>query len=226
MTRAKTFVKKRAVNDLQKQQKYQSIIDTADDLLSNANFEEITMAKIASKARLAKGTLFIYFQTKEDIFLSLTEQIITQWSNNLGNNLQDLIKNGKNIEIQDLIDILMNSVDNKTLVKLFSILDDTLEQNIDFQRAFKFKTFLKKKMIHLGKLIEEVLPRLEKGDGIVILSQLFTCLIGAFKVSHPSAIVKNVVQKPGMEMFNREFMETLKNIVTCYILGYLEKKNK
>jgi hypothetical protein len=107
------------------------------------------------------------------------------------------------------------------LVKLLAILDDTLEQNINFERALQFKAFLKEIMIELGAGIEIILPMLHKGDGILILSQFFICFIGAYKVSNPSAIVKQVVQKPGMELFNREFQKTLREMVTYHIIGYL-----
>ncbi|HBE77925.1 MAG TPA: hypothetical protein DDW65_09105 [Firmicutes bacterium] len=62
---------------------------------------------------------------------------------------------------------------------------------------------------------------LHKGDGILILNQFFICFIGAYKASKPSAIVKQVVQKPGMELFNREFRKTLREMVTSHLIGYL-----
>jgi TetR/AcrR family transcriptional regulator len=213
--------KQRAISDQEKKQRYQHIINTAERLLSDAGFHEITMAKIASEAGLAKGTLFIYFQTKEDVFLSLTEQKIMEWSSNLGHKIQDLINAKIIIQIENFIDLLINSFDDRILVKLFAILDDTLEQNIDFNRAVQFKSFLKEKLVDLGKGIEAILPVLHKGDGVVILNQLFICFIGAYKVSNPSSIVKQVVQKSGLEIFNRDFIKTLREMATYHIIGYI-----
>lgn len=214
-------LKNRAISDEEKKQRYQHIIHTAERLLENADFHEITMAKIASEAGLAKGTLFLYFQTKEDVFLSLTEQKFTTWSHTLEIQIQDFIRAKKNIQIEDFIDLIISSMNDKILIKLFPILDDTLEQNISFERAVQFKTFLKEKMDDLGKWIETTLPMLHKGDGIIILNQLFICFIGVYKISNPSVIVKQVVQKPGMEIFNRDFRNTLREMATYHVLGYI-----
>lgn len=214
-------LKKRAISDLEKKERFQHIINTTETLFIDGNFNEITMAKIASEAGVAKGTLFNYFQTKEDIFLSLTEQKMTQWSNRLANKMETIVKGKKNIQIEGFIDIVINSIDDKVLIKLFAILDDTLEQNIDFKRAVRHKTFLKEQMIYLGKLIENVIPMLQEGDGIIILNQLFICFIGAYKVSNPSNVVKQAIQEPGLEMFDREFIKTLRDMTTYHMIGYL-----
>lgn len=212
---------KRAISDLEKKQRFQHIIDTAERLFMDGNFDEITMAKISAEAGLAKGTLFIYFQTKEDVFLSLMEQKMIQWSNSFANKMEAVARDKTKIQIEDFIDIVVKSLDNKVFIKLLAILDDTLEQNIDFKRAVQFKTFLKEKMNDLGKLIETILPMLHEGDGIIILNHLFICFIGSYKVANPSTIVKQVVQQPGLEMFNRDLIKTLREMATYYMIGYL-----
>lgn len=213
--------KKRAISDLEKKQKCQHIIDTAERLLEGADFNEITMAKVAAEAGLAKGTLFIYFQTKEDVFLLLMEQKMTQWSSSFAYKMEVIVKSNKNIQLEEFIDIIISSLDNKVFIKLLAILDDTLEQNIDFKRAVQHKTFLRGIMVDLGKLIEAILPILHEGDGMAILNQLFICFIGAYKVSNPSTIVKLVIQEPGLEMFDRDFIKILRDMATYHIVGYI-----
>lgn len=213
--------KKRAISELEKIQKCQHIIDTAERLLEDADFHEITMAKMAAEAGLAKGTLFIYFQTKEDVFLLLMEKKLTQWSSSFANKMEVIVKSNKYIQLEDFIDMIISSIDNKVFIKLLAILDDTLEQNIDYKRAVQHKTFLRGIMVDLGKLIEAILPMLHEGDGMTILNQLFICFIGTYKVSNPSAIVKQVLQEPGLEIFDRDFIKTLRDMATYYIVGYI-----
>lgn len=213
--------KKRAVSDLEKQQKVEHIIGIAEMMLQDGNFRDITMSQIAQEAGLAKGTLFIYFQTKEDVFLSLAERKMAHWYSDLAGMLQAAIHKGSEKPVRDFIDILLESVQDNVLLKLFAILDDTLEQNIDFRRAVGFKTFLKEKLSGLGQQVEGLFQTLYEGDGMVLLNQLFICLIGAYKVSHPSDVGSKVVKEPGLEFFDHEFLGTLREMVTCHLVGFL-----
>jgi AcrR family transcriptional regulator len=213
--------KKRAISDLEKKQKIDHIVGIAEMLLTDGDFREITMARIAQEAGLAKGTLFIYFQTKEDVFLSLLERKMAQWHRGLAGLLESAIREGSEKPVRDFIHILLDSVQDNVLLKLLAILDDTLEQNIDFRRAVGFKTFQKETLADLGRLVEEFLQVLYEGDGMVLLNQLFICLIGVYKVSHPSEIGRKVVKEPGLEFFDREFFETLREMVTCQLVGFM-----
>lgn len=212
---------KRAISNAEKQQREQDIINVAERLFLSSDYKDITMAKIAQDARLAKGTLFLYFQTKEELFLSLAERAISQWSQSIQMEMKDIITSKRNLTINEFVDILVSSVENRVLVKLFSILDDTLEQNIDLDRAYRFKTFLKREMSEIGELMEAVLPAIHEGHGIMLLSQLFICLIGAYKVSTPSPIVKQAIQRPGLEMFDRDFIKTMRDMTAYHINGYI-----
>lgn len=213
--------RKHAISDLEKKQRFQHFVDTTERLFEEANFNEITMAQIAKEAGLAKGTLFIYFQTKEDVFLSLAEQKIKQWSGIFTNLLEEITREKKDIQVDEFVDIIIASLENKVLVKLLAIMDDTLEQNIDFSRAVQFKTFLRGIMIDVGELIEAIFPELHQGDGMILLNQFFICFIGAYKVSNPSAVVRQVVQQPGLEIFCRDFFATFRDMAIYHMIGYL-----
>jgi AcrR family transcriptional regulator len=139
------------------------------------------MANISTKPDWLRG-LYYLFQTKEDVFLSLMQQKMTQWSDSFAKKMEAVAKDKIHIQTEEFVDILINSIDDKVFIKLLAILDDTLEQNIDFKRAVQHKTFLREKMIDLGRLIEAILPMLHQGEGMIILNQLFICFIGAYKV--------------------------------------------
>ena len=41
------------------------ILDTAEELLKVNSFSEVTLAKIAEKANISKGTLYYYYKSKK-----------------------------------------------------------------------------------------------------------------------------------------------------------------
>lgn len=55
----------------EKHQRRIDIIDAAEEIFFSKGYENSTMDDIAAKAELAKGTLYLYFNTKSEICLSI-----------------------------------------------------------------------------------------------------------------------------------------------------------
>ena len=60
-------IKKRARGAEQKQERQQQILEAAAALLVTLDYTQISMALVAKEAGIVKGTLYLYFKTKEDI---------------------------------------------------------------------------------------------------------------------------------------------------------------
>ncbi|KAF0229405.1 MAG: hypothetical protein FD167_4808, partial [bacterium] len=71
--------KKRAVRDDLKDLRRESILNAADFLLNKHPMQQISMENVAETIKLAKGTLYLYFKTKEELFLSLLERAYLVW---------------------------------------------------------------------------------------------------------------------------------------------------
>ena len=65
---------KRTMTEAAKGQKWELILDKAAELLLEQSFEQIKMMELAQSLGMLKGTLFVYFKTKETLFLSLLWQ--------------------------------------------------------------------------------------------------------------------------------------------------------
>ncbi len=55
----------------EKQQRRNDIIDAAERLFFKKGFEHTTMDQVAEEAELSKGTLYLYFKSKEDLYLAI-----------------------------------------------------------------------------------------------------------------------------------------------------------
>lgn len=51
--------------------KYKKIIDAAVDVIAEKGFHQAQVSKIAKKAGVADGTIYLYFKNKEDLLISL-----------------------------------------------------------------------------------------------------------------------------------------------------------
>ena len=71
----------RARSDDAKRARRQFILATADQLLRLYGFDAFTMNRLAAAADLAKGTLYLYFATREELVLALYTDLHDGWMN-------------------------------------------------------------------------------------------------------------------------------------------------
>src|SRR5579872_4504902 len=75
----KTSRKRRAVTEALKDARRDAILAAAQALFCKKPFESIAMSDIAAAAGVAKGTLYLYFRTREEIFLALLTRELSAW---------------------------------------------------------------------------------------------------------------------------------------------------
>ena len=70
---------RKALSYAEKRAKRQEIIDAAARLFGKGVYSAITMSSIAREAGVAKGTVYLYFRTKEELFLALLVDRLHGW---------------------------------------------------------------------------------------------------------------------------------------------------
>lgn len=60
----------------EKQQRRQEIVDAAEKVFFSKGFEKSTMDDIADRAELSKGTLYLYFKSKDDLHMAVARKAI------------------------------------------------------------------------------------------------------------------------------------------------------
>ena len=58
----------------EKEARRQQILDAAREVFMSKGFQEATIEEIAQKTELSKGTIYLYFQSKEEIYISLMHE--------------------------------------------------------------------------------------------------------------------------------------------------------
>ncbi|WP_287155766.1 TetR/AcrR family transcriptional regulator [Candidatus Solincola tengchongensis] len=61
----------------------QAILRTAEELFSGKGYRETTMQEIAERAGVAKGTLYLYFRSKEELYLTVCVRGVSGFGENL-----------------------------------------------------------------------------------------------------------------------------------------------
>ncbi len=212
-----TSPQRRAVHDKQKQERRQAILDEAWRLFQTTRYEALTMIEIAQALGLAKGTVFLYFKTKESLFLALVEQQLTVWFAEVNIHLEAL---SHPCTIPEVADVLCQSLEARLgLTRLLAILHTMLEQNIDLDAALAFKFFLLEHFEYTGLLLEQCLSFLSPGKGASLLLQSHALVIGLWHLSDPAPIVQQALQQPTLRMFEVHFAPEFSTALQALLYG-------
>ncbi len=58
----------------EKERRRNTIVDAAERVIFSHGFEQATMEEIAEEAELSKGTLYLYFKTKNELYMAIAER--------------------------------------------------------------------------------------------------------------------------------------------------------
>jgi AcrR family transcriptional regulator len=177
------------------------------------SYEAVTMTSVAERAGLAKGTLYLYFGTKEDLFLSVVEDRLGEWFGALDAWLAD---KAAPVGPDELSDFVAASLSSRTaLVRLMAILHTTLERNVEQARVRDFTQFLLAHMTTTATLLERSVPALKPGHGARFLLRLDVLVIGLWHLADPASPVCAVREEP----FAVDFAAELAAMVRALLKG-------
>lgn len=202
----------RATTEEQKQARRAAILQVALARFADTPYAELTMDRIAREAALAKGTLYLYFKSKEELFLALCERELVHWFDDLDAALET---RRAQMSVNALVELFAASLAARPhLLRLLAILHTVLEQNVAYATALAFKTLLKTRLEKTGALLESYLRFLTPGQGAGLLVKITALVIGFEHLAEPAGVVREVLRQPELALFRvnleRELLDTLK----------------
>jgi AcrR family transcriptional regulator len=216
------MVKQRAIKDEDKLAKRQVILTAAMQIFRRTSYNEVTMSAIADKTKLAKGTLFLYFPTKEELFLALMEEQLAEWFDAVDAELDSLDENS----IPAIAALFANSLDERAeFTRLLAIHSTILEQNVSYESIFKHKQVILQRLVGTGVRLEKSLPFLTTGQGAHFILQCQALVVGLWHLSDPSPVAANVIEKEGLTAFNLDFNFEFQNVLSSLLYG-IETQSK
>ncbi len=209
--------RRRARNDEAKQSRRSAILATAWQLFQGMPYSAIAMAEVAERAGLAKGTLYLYFKTKEELFLALQEQQLADWFDEVD---RALAADRADWTSGDVVSLLCGTLERRPgVARLLAILSPTLEQNIPFAEALRFKRRLAERLACTGALLERRLPFLAAGEGARLLLRCQALVVGLQHLADPAPVMRQVLAEPGMALFDIELKRELNATLRALLLG-------
>lgn len=205
----------RAKSQENKNIRIQQIMDIADCLFRKKTYHEITLSIIAKEMNLARGGLYKYVTSKEEIFL----MIYLQKQNAM---LQDIVNNLNNTKITPNV---LSKVMSQTIyqhldfIKYHQILNAIIETNVTIEKLAEFKLKSQEQMTNLFNILQRVLNknRMEVFD--LYLTILYHCVYLYDRVAYHKNYVK-AMKLADLEIENIDFVEHLSHFIyTIFFKG-------
>ncbi len=126
----------RAINPEDKQRKRDSILDAASHLWSTQTDCISSMDALAQASGVAKGTLYLYFRSKEEVLLGLHERDVTNFFNQVIARAQQ----PEPMQLEELGDIVVASIRcSPTFLPLSNLCTGLMERQLPIAVSLEFK---------------------------------------------------------------------------------------
>ncbi len=166
-------INQRARTAEQKALRRQAVLAAAETYFHEVGYEAFSMAQLARRAGVVKGTLYLYFKTREELFLTLYEQSLVRWSQVFRDCLSDPLTSTAYAEA-----LYATTMADGTFVPLLIRLEHVIEHNVALDRLIQSKRVFIREVEAIADLTSTSLG-LGKGPAREIVKTMGVLLIGA-----------------------------------------------
>ncbi len=195
----------RAVDAADKEARRAGILDAAETLFKKT-FEYANVSEVAREAGLAKGTVYLYFQTKEEMYLALHMRNAEGFFSELIADLDAGFPHGerKTIDFEYMRGLVVKHMfANEIYFPLVACCVGLPQDSVPAESALATKQLLTSWLLRAGVGLERHFPQLQSGEGVRILNHSYALMIGLY---HLLGDHNHAPQRPdiGMNSFREE----------------------
>jgi AcrR family transcriptional regulator len=211
----------RARRPEQKEVRRQAILDAALSLwLEEGAQGEFTMSRLAEHTGLAKGTLYLYFATQEDLFLTLLEEMLGSWFDEVAHKLRPMAGCGDPRRVARLLSRTLSR--RNPLTGLFRLLRSVLEPGLNAQSALGFKERVCAKGTEASDALERALPDLPVGDGHRVIVHTLALVTGLRQIYENEQTLQRIIpEKTEIPCVHPRFEQELEVGLLALLRGFL-----
>lgn len=193
---------KRANAPEEKAERRRSILRAAENCFLKNGHTLPSAAEVAKAAHVAKGTVYLYFQSKEEIYLALFQEKLTA----LLDSLRDPVEGPVNVFMAQRVYQFLNS--EPGFLPLAAMLQSILEMNLSETTLYQFKYTLSEAIKASGIHLDE---QFDKPSGFSEQALIFSysSLIGLWQLLQWPSALSDKADAPEFQPLRRDFEKEL-----------------
>ncbi|CBL44454.1 Transcriptional regulator [gamma proteobacterium HdN1] len=203
----------RARDDDQKLARKQTLMDAGWHLFVKTG-KMPSVSQVVHAAGLAKGTFYIYFKTKEDLFLELMSNALGEFFQELNDSLSN-----KDLELKNYVDLFVRKFHREHMViKLGAFLAGVLEEKREEESVRNFRVTLVQQLQNAAHHLHERFPAIEEKKAVRLLLRSYAILLGVAQLIPSTPILPSrIEEEPGLEALALDFAEESKAILRALL---------
>lgn len=180
------------------------------------------VADIAAEAGLAKGTVYRYFRSKEEIFIALLQDDFSALFAPLSRVIAGLPDHAEQAATGFARAYSQQLQQLPTLLPLAAMLNAVLEHKLPTPVLKQFKQLLAGALTQLGQLLASRVSGITAAQGSSLLLHSYALTLGLWQTLHyPPAVQLLLQQEPELQMLQRDFATELTTAIRQQWLGAL-----
>lgn len=216
------MVKQRAIGTEDKEVRRQAILDAAERLFVKHPERMASVSEVAESAGLGKGTVYLYFPSKEEMLLALHERHVAVFFSEL---MKKLAEKGP-LDFDDVFPVTREHlIRTPGYLELTSRCFGLMDREIPADTAIAFKAriaaTLQKAGVHLERHFD-----MAPGAGVTLLLHSYGLIVGLWQLLHPNQRFGKAMRRPELKLLNREYEREIENALRALWLGSISPKRK
>lgn len=196
---------KRALDTAQKSERRTAIVRAAEALLHRDPAARFSVEALARRAGLAKGTVYLYFRTREEVLLALHEQQLHALFDVLGRALERPRASARSVVRAGL----RHHAGHPEFYPLAGRCRDMLDTNVGTEAALAFHLALAQRLAALGRRVEALYPGLRAGEGAALLINSYALIVGLWQQADIPSVLRAAMARPDLKVFRMDFKSQL-----------------
>ena len=173
-------IRQRAIAAEDKHERFHAILDAAERLLARAPDRIANVAEVAEEAGLAKGTVYLYFDSKDALLLALHERHLDEFFHAMGVTLEA----PEPVTIDRLVGLVRTHiVARETFLPLATRCFGIMSTQVSRDVAEDFHARMAERLGTAGALLDQRFARFKPGDGVALLRHSYALIVGLWQMS-------------------------------------------
>ncbi len=208
----------RAIALEDKEVRRQAILDAAERLFVRHPDRMANVAEVAEAARLAKGTVYLYFPSKEEMLLALHERQVAQFFARL---MARLMRPGT-VDFDDIFPITRKHLIRRPgYLALTSRCFGLMDREIPVGAAIAFKARIAATLTAAGAELERHFG-LPNGEGVTVLLHSYGLIVGLWQLLHPNERFGKALDSPALRALKRDYEREIETALRSLWSGTLQ----
>jgi len=196
----------RAVAPQDKSERRAAILRAAEALLHADPGGGIAVEDLARRAGLAKGTVYLYFRTREEVLLQVHLARLHALFDTLEAALAAPEVDPAYRAVRATLRYLRG---HPEFLPLATNCRSMLESNASADAALEYKLAIGQRLAAIGARIEALYPQMRPGEGMALLMGSYALMLGLWQLTDPPACLREAMQRPELSMFHVDFEKQL-----------------